>query len=109
MPAKPVDASTPLAVRKTTKEEMNKRSQSHKPNAADAAVRLIARHLLQGLRKMDWQEWKEKYVRDPEKLEKTVGILARLSRELRAQEAEKEKRAPTAEEIEEIERRLNLL
>ena len=78
-------------------------------NPADIAVRLVARHLLRGLRKVDWEKWEETYVKDPEKLEKTITLLARVSRELRAEETDRDSRAPTAEEIEEIERRLNLL
>ena len=78
-------------------------------NPADSAIRFVIRHLSQGLRQADWAEWKNTYVKDPEKLDKAIALLARLSRELRAEEAERDRRAPTAEEIEEIERRLNLL
>ena len=78
-------------------------------NPAQTAVRLVARHLLQALQKADWEAWKEAHMKDHDKLDKTVAILARISRELRADEAERDKRAPTLEEIEDIERRLNLL
>ena len=78
-------------------------------NPADIAVRLVARHLLKGLRGVDWDEWRKSQVADTKKLETTIGLLARLSRELRAQDAEHDKRAPTTQEIEDVERMLNLL
>jgi len=82
---------------------------SPRRNPADIAVRLVARHLLKALRKVDWEEWRKAQIEDTKKLEATVGLLARLARELRAQDSERDKRAPTLEEIEDIERRLNLL
>lgn len=86
-----------------------KTKPTQRRNPADVAVRLVARHLLKGLRKVDWDQWRQTQVEDPKKLETTIALLARLSRELRAQDAERDKRAPTLEEIEDIERRLNLL
>jgi hypothetical protein len=86
-----------------------KTKPTQRRNPADVAVRLVARHLLKGLRKVDWDEWRKSQVEDTKKLEGTIGLLARLSRELRAQDADTAKRAPTLAEIEEIERTLNLL
>lgn len=81
-------------------------------NAAELAVNLVARNLLEGLRVVDWEKWKRRYVKNPKNLEKVVGILARLSREalarerfreeLRAEDATKAKRAPTRREVSEI-------
>jgi len=86
-----------------------KAKTTQRRNPADVALRLVARHLLKGLRKVDWDKWRQSLGEDQKKLESTLALLTRLSKELRAEEAERDKRAPTAEEIEEIERRLNLL
>jgi hypothetical protein len=86
-----------------------KTKTTQRRNPAQTAVRLVARHLLEALRNANWDEWKKAHMENHEKLDKTVAILARISRELRADQAEHDKRAPTIEEIEEIERRLNLL
>ena len=86
-----------------------KTKPTQRRNPADVAVRLVARHLLKGLRKVNWDEWRKEQVEDAKKLETTIGLLARLSRELRAQDAERDKRAPTVQEIEDVERMLNLL
>jgi hypothetical protein len=96
-----------------------KSKSNRRRSAAEVAVNLVARNLLQGLRKLDWEKWKKNYASNPNNLEKVVGILGRLSREalarekfreeLRAEQAQRDKRAPTIEEIEDVERRLNLL
>ena len=80
--------------------------------AAELAVNLVARNVLQGLRLLDWEKWKTRYASNPKNLEKVVGILARLSREalarerfreeLQADEAAKAKRPPTRREVAEL-------
>lgn len=80
--------------------------------AAELAVNLVSRNLLQGLRRLDWERWKKNYASNPKNLEKVVGILARLSREalarerfreeLRAEDRAKAKRAPTRREVAEL-------
>jgi hypothetical protein len=66
--------------------EMMKTKTSRRRHAAEVAVNLVARNLLQGLRQLDWEKWKKSYAKNPKNLEKVVGILARLSREVLARE-----------------------
>ena len=88
---------------------MKNRTTKRRRAAAELAVNLVAKNVLQGLRLLDWEKWKTRYVKNPKNLEKVVGILARLSREalarerfreeLLAEDAAKTKRPPTRREV----------
>jgi hypothetical protein len=64
--------------------------------AAEIAVNLVARNVLQGLRKLNWASWQKNYASKAKNLDKVIVMLTRLSREaLLREKFREEMRTPT--------------